>query len=142
MLQDLDETLKQLLTTKLPRISTGEVKISFAAPDSEFATNTVQGLTINLFLHDIRENLELRSNDWLVQRQSDGTALKYQPRGVHKAPANEIFLGAIGLKYNISKSYQDGLNPKGINCIRNSYLAPNGETRTKPVREDKTITTI
>jgi hypothetical protein len=39
-------------------------------------------------------------------------------RGVHKAPANEIVRGALGLKYNISKGEQDILNPKGINCIR------------------------
>ena len=39
-------------------------------------------------------------------------------RGVHKAPANEPVLGALGLKYNISKSLQDGLNPQGVNCIR------------------------
>jgi phage tail sheath protein FI len=39
-------------------------------------------------------------------------------RGVHKAPANETVMGAVGLKYNISKAQQDGLNPQGINCIR------------------------
>jgi phage tail sheath protein FI len=39
-------------------------------------------------------------------------------RGVHKAPANEPVLGALGLKYNISKAQQDGLNPQGVNCIR------------------------
>ena len=39
-------------------------------------------------------------------------------RGVHKAPANETILGALDLKYNLSKAKQDGLNPKGINCIR------------------------
>jgi phage tail sheath protein FI len=39
-------------------------------------------------------------------------------RGVHKAPANEIVRGALGLKYSISKGEQDILNPKGINCIR------------------------
>lgn len=39
-------------------------------------------------------------------------------RGVHKAPANEPVLGALGLKYGISKSQQDGLNPQGVNCIR------------------------
>jgi hypothetical protein len=39
-------------------------------------------------------------------------------RGVHKAPANEIVRGALGLRYNISKGEQDILNPKGINCIR------------------------
>ncbi len=39
-------------------------------------------------------------------------------RGVHKSPANEPVLGALGLKYNISKAQQDGLNPQGVNCIR------------------------
>ena len=39
-------------------------------------------------------------------------------RGVHKAPANEIVRGALGLKYSVSKGEQDLLNPKGINCIR------------------------
>ena len=39
-------------------------------------------------------------------------------RGVHKAPANETILGALDLRYNLSKAKQDGLNPKGINCIR------------------------
>ncbi|QEE29670.1 phage tail sheath family protein [Terriglobus albidus] len=39
-------------------------------------------------------------------------------RGVHKAPANEVVLGALGLKYPIRKSQQDGLNNVGVNCIR------------------------
>ena len=39
-------------------------------------------------------------------------------RGVHKAPANELVRGALGLRYTITKGEQDILNPKGINCIR------------------------
>jgi hypothetical protein len=39
-------------------------------------------------------------------------------RGVHKAPANEIVQGAVGLEYQVSKNEQDVLNPIGINCIR------------------------
>jgi phage tail sheath protein FI len=39
-------------------------------------------------------------------------------RGVHKAPANEIVMGAIGLERNISRNEQDFLNPIGVNCIR------------------------
>ncbi|HEX8294139.1 MAG TPA: phage tail sheath subtilisin-like domain-containing protein [Pyrinomonadaceae bacterium] len=46
-------------------------------------------------------------------------------RGVHKAPANETVLGALGLRYNLSKAQQDGLNPQGVNCIR----AMNGNIR-------------
>jgi phage tail sheath protein FI len=39
-------------------------------------------------------------------------------RGVHKAPANEIVRGAVGLAYNTTKGEQDTLNPNGVNCIR------------------------
>jgi phage tail sheath protein FI len=39
-------------------------------------------------------------------------------RGVHKAPANEVVQGAIGLAYNTTKGEQDTLNPNGVNCIR------------------------
>ena len=38
--------------------------------------------------------------------------------GVHKAPANEVVRGAIGLEFLINKAQQDVLNPLGINCIR------------------------
>ena len=39
-------------------------------------------------------------------------------RGVHKAPANEAVIGALNVAQPISKADQDGLNPKGVNCIR------------------------
>jgi phage tail sheath protein FI len=47
-----------------------------------------------------------------VWARSDNT------RGVHKAPANEVVLGATGLAYNMTKGEQDTLNPNGVNCIR------------------------
>ena len=39
-------------------------------------------------------------------------------RGVFKAPANEVVLNATDLKYAITKSEQDVLNPAGVNCVR------------------------
>jgi len=39
-------------------------------------------------------------------------------RGVHKAPANEVIRGAIGVARRISKAEHDGLNPDGINVLR------------------------
>jgi len=39
-------------------------------------------------------------------------------RGVHKAPANEVVLGANGLGFQITQEEQGGLNKVGINCIR------------------------
>lgn len=39
-------------------------------------------------------------------------------RGVHKAPANEVVRGAIGLELMLNKAQQDVLNPEGINALR------------------------
>ena len=39
-------------------------------------------------------------------------------RGVHKAPANEVLRGALGLKYRVGKPIQDELNPRGVNALR------------------------
>jgi phage tail sheath protein FI len=39
-------------------------------------------------------------------------------RGVHKAPANEVIMGAQDTVVPITRAIQDGLNPKGINCLR------------------------
>ena len=39
-------------------------------------------------------------------------------RGVHKAPANEVVMGALGVRYPVSKILQGSLNPRGVNCIR------------------------
>ena len=39
-------------------------------------------------------------------------------RGVHKAPANAVVRGALGLEHRLSKADQEGLNPAGINVIR------------------------
>jgi len=39
-------------------------------------------------------------------------------RGVHKAPANEVVLGANGLAMQVMGKEQELLNPNGINCIR------------------------
>ena len=39
-------------------------------------------------------------------------------RGVHKAPANEVILGATDVELEVTKGEQDTLNPIGVNCIR------------------------
>ena len=39
-------------------------------------------------------------------------------RGVFKAPANESIRGALGVAHALSRADQNGLNPKGVNCIR------------------------
>ena len=39
-------------------------------------------------------------------------------RGVHKAPANEVVLGALRFEQDINQFQQELLNPNGINCLR------------------------
>jgi uncharacterized protein len=39
-------------------------------------------------------------------------------RGVHKAPANEVVLGANGLSFQVTSAEQESMNRQGINCIR------------------------
>lgn len=39
-------------------------------------------------------------------------------RGVHKAPANEIIRGTLGLEVQLTKGENDLLNPLGVNAIR------------------------
>jgi hypothetical protein len=76
MINALDETLAKLLSTSLPQEWAGQVQISFAAPDAQFPPQSVTPPAIDLFLYDIRENLDLRSNEIQVTRGSDGTVLQ------------------------------------------------------------------
>jgi len=39
-------------------------------------------------------------------------------RGVHKAPANEVILGALDVQRRVTRGEQEVLNPAGVNCIR------------------------
>jgi hypothetical protein len=72
MLQDLDNTLAKLLEAELPDIF-GAAAISFDTPDPELIKSKP---AVNLFLYDVRENMELRSGVDSFQRQNDGTALR------------------------------------------------------------------
>lgn len=76
MINALDETLAALLKHDLPSVLTDRVEISFATPDDQFPPQSVNLPAIDLFLYDIRENLDLRSNEIYWDRQSDGTAIR------------------------------------------------------------------
>ncbi|MBV9301612.1 MAG: DUF4255 domain-containing protein [Acidobacteriaceae bacterium] len=76
MIDDLDRTVEQLLRNELPLSIVDQVAFSFAAPDSDFPPASVTLPAIDVFLYDIRENLELRSSQWIVNQQPNGTATK------------------------------------------------------------------
>jgi hypothetical protein len=75
MIDDLDRTIEELLKRELPAAVLDRVAISFATPDSDFP-NSVTFPAVNFFLYDIRENLELRNTDWMVERDSNGMAMR------------------------------------------------------------------
>jgi len=74
LLHELDQTLAALLKRELP--GRDQITVSFAAPDDQFS---VKPPAVDLFLYDVRENLELRSNDEVVERQTDWTSIRYRP---------------------------------------------------------------
>jgi len=78
MIKDLDETIAALLRRDLPPALVGQVQISFATPDDQFPPQSVTLPAIDLFLYDVRENLELRSNEVYLDRRSDGRAIRTQ----------------------------------------------------------------
>lgn len=78
MIDDLDESLKALLVRKLPKSIADQITVSFAAPDDEFHSS-VKLPAVDLFLYDIRENLELRSSEDIIERHPDGSGLRLSP---------------------------------------------------------------
>jgi Pvc16 N-terminal domain len=76
VIDDLDRSVELLLRRELSPGLIEQVGISFAAPDSEFPPSSVTLPAVDLFLYDIRENLELRSPGWAIEHRSDGTAVR------------------------------------------------------------------
>jgi len=73
MFADLDETIRQLLIRDVP-LDLSEVDISFETPDRDWS-GRLSRPTINCFMYDVRENLELRATDFEHMRNnSNGTS--------------------------------------------------------------------
>jgi len=73
MIADLDRTLKEMLITKA---QDKDLDIRFEAPDDQFAPNLP---AVNLFLYDVRENVDLRSNEWQANRDLRGNITQTPP---------------------------------------------------------------
>lgn len=74
MITDLNETIRQLLIQKgaLDRV---EVDISFETPDREWVAS-ISKPTVNAYLYDVRENHELRSTEWVIEKDPNGIATR------------------------------------------------------------------
>ena len=80
MIEDLDASIKALLEYELADIHPN-LSISFESPDSGFPSGVVTTPAVDLFLYDIRENLELRHNERFFHQAGPGntTALTREP---------------------------------------------------------------
>ncbi len=79
MIHYLDQSLKALLEHELPHFftqaaKTTQVTISFVTPDGDFPPPSVPLPAIDMFLYDIRENRELRSNEYQTRRNGGTSA--------------------------------------------------------------------
>jgi hypothetical protein len=77
VIQDVDETLKELLVQK-GLVNLDTIDIRFDLPNKEWVA-TVTKPTINLFLYDVRENHELRQNRGTFVRSDDTGVLGRPP---------------------------------------------------------------
>jgi hypothetical protein len=74
MIDDLDEAMRRLLVREMP-IKNAEVNIEFDQPKREWSARLSKP-TLNLFLHDVRENTTLRQQEWEIERNGKNTATK------------------------------------------------------------------
>ena len=79
MIYEIDNALRELLVREMP-MKKGEVDIAFEQPKREWSAR-LNKPTLNFFLFDLRENVELRgSEQWIRQDNPDGTVtLKRNP---------------------------------------------------------------
>ena len=79
MIRDLSETLRAILTQPGLPAELAAAQVSFDRPAEPF--NPTQ-TTIDLFLFDVRENLDLRSNDLVTERRNGKAVVQKPPRRV------------------------------------------------------------
>ena len=80
MIADLDETIRQLIVKELP-IRNNAIDIAFDQPKREWSARLTKP-TINLFMYDLRENVQYRNRNWSAPQSSrDGRSvtMKTQP---------------------------------------------------------------
>ncbi|MGZ4538530.1 MAG: DUF4255 domain-containing protein [Blastococcus sp.] len=75
MLDDLDRTLRVVIGGQVPDLPADH--LHFEPPDADF-TPVVPA--VDLFLYDVRENRELRTNEWQLDRPGNGSVV------THRAP--------------------------------------------------------
>jgi hypothetical protein len=70
MIHQLDETIRKLVL-KRGNLSADSITVSFDQPTGDWAAGLTRP-TVDLYLYDIRENTELRSQEWIMERDDYG----------------------------------------------------------------------
>lgn len=78
MLQLVDESIEDFLRATVPALSGGQVEVAFEAPDSEWGAGVTKP-TVNLFLWDVRRNLEQRDAGMELLDDQDGKRYRRPP---------------------------------------------------------------
>jgi hypothetical protein len=78
VIHDLDDTLKDLLVREAG-IDPTVIDIRFEMPSPEWSTEISSRPTINLYLYDVRENVELRSSQSHATRVDDAWTQRRAP---------------------------------------------------------------
>jgi hypothetical protein len=77
MIDDLDEALRQLFIRELP-VRNNEIDIAFDLPKREWSAR-LNRPTLNVFLHDVKENVEMRHVQARYQDNGRSVASRQQP---------------------------------------------------------------
>jgi hypothetical protein len=82
MIDDLDDALRDLLIREMP-IKNNEIDLSFGQPNKEWSSRLSRP-TLNLYLHDIRENPTLRRDQAFaeLERRPDSVVHRRPPRRI------------------------------------------------------------
>jgi uncharacterized protein len=128
----LEPTQSILQLTAVAHVGAETPRGKKAAADADSATSAPTGAGLRargsdrgygaLYFPAIRVRNALRATEIVDSPPSGYIAGIYArsdaERGVHKAPANELVRGALGVTYQVTQEEQKELNPVGVNCIR------------------------
>lgn len=98
MINDLDETIKQMLIDGVP-LDINEIDVIFEAPTEEWSTSLARP-TINCYLYHVTENYDLRQNDWQLNRPMPG-----QSQGNGKGGPNRLTATRRRLPFRLDAFY-------------------------------------
>jgi phage tail sheath protein FI len=97
-------------------------------PDSIWAAFYYPWIQVTPFLFQDKDDFKKDPTKPLFAPPSGHVAGLYArvdgARGVHKAPANEALLGAVGVKQAVTDAEQNGLNENSVNIIRAFAAGP------------------